>query len=164
MAISCKLPVVESVDIYPTLAALAGLPQPPDVDGNDLSALLKDPTAVISPAVFSEYPRCAPVDAGWTPEPGHATPQSCVNTQRSNFTVMGYSVRTENWRATFWMPWIGEKLAADFDKGPAAVELYSHSNDMEADFDAFENENVAEANANVVADHLAMAKKQWAKP
>ena len=43
------------------------------------------------------------------------------------------------------------------------MELYSHSNDMEADFDAFENENVAEANAKVVADHYAIAKKQWAK-
>ena len=72
-------------------------------------------------------------------------------------------MRTENWRATFWMPWIGEKLAGDFDKGPVAVELYSHSGDTETDFDAFENENVAEANAKVVAAHYAIAKKQWAK-
>ena len=116
--------------------------------------------------MFSEYPRCAPVDAAWTPEPGHATPQSCVNTARSNFTVMGYSVRTDEWRATFWMPWIGEKLAGDFTAGPEAVELYAHTGDTEADFDAFENKNVAEApgNAAVVAAHLTIAKKQWEKP
>ena len=95
--------LVESVDIYPTLAALAGLAAPPDVDGTDLSPLWKSPTATISDAVFSEYPRCAPLSAAWTPEPGHATPQSCVNTPRANFTFMGYSVRTDGWRCTFWM-------------------------------------------------------------
>ena len=151
------------LQIYPTLAALAGLAPPPDVDGKDISVLIKEPETQISEAVFSEYPRCAPVDAGWTPEPGHAAPQPCVNTARSNFTVMGYSVRTDHWRATFWMPWRGEKLVADFDKGPAAVELYAHTGDTEADFDAFENANVAGQNADIVGKHLAMATKQWKK-
>ena len=36
--------------------------------------------------------------------------------------------------------------------------------DAEADFDAFENENVAAADAAVVARHLVIAKQQWAKP
>ena len=40
----------------------------------------------------------------------------------------------EDWRATFWMPWIGVKLAADFAAGPAAVELYAHAGDTESDF------------------------------
>ena len=70
-----------------TLAALAGLAPPPDVDGSDLSRLWKEPNATISRAAFSEYPRCAPVDAGWT----HT--KSCVSTPRDKFTVMGYSVR-----------------------------------------------------------------------
>ena len=50
--------LVESVDLYPTIASVAGLPPPPDLDGTDLSPVLKDPTAVISNAAFSEYPRC----------------------------------------------------------------------------------------------------------
>ena len=33
--------IVESVDLYPTLASLAGLPPPPDVDGSDLFALVR---------------------------------------------------------------------------------------------------------------------------
>ena len=32
--------LVESVDIYPTVAALAGLPPPPDLDGTSYSSLL----------------------------------------------------------------------------------------------------------------------------
>ena len=75
----------------------------------------------------------------------------------------GYSVRTDAWRATFWMPWLGHTLSADFEKGPAAVELYAHTGDTEADFNGFENENVAKANPAVVAQHLAIAKKQWEK-
>ena len=150
--------LVESVDIYPTLAALAGLPPPPDVDGTSLLPLWKEPNKTLSPAVFSEYPRCAPVDAGWT----HT--QSCVHTERSNFTVMGYSVRTDNWRATFWMYWDGLRLAANFSQPPAATELYAHQGDAEADYDAFENENVAAQNSQVVNEHFALAKKQWEKP
>lgn len=35
--------------------------------------------------------------------------------------------------------------------------------DGEADFDAFENENVAAEHAGVVARHLELARRQWAK-
>eukprot|EP01048_Picozoa_sp_COSAG05_P006985 COSAG05_NODE_476_length_9460_cov_8.847025_9_plen_64_part_00 len=63
------------------------------------------------------------------------------------------------------MHWLGDKLVGDFSMPPAAVELYDHAGDTEADFDAFENENVAgvSGNAGVLAEHLALAKKQWAK-
>jgi hypothetical protein len=73
--------------------------------------------------------------------------------------------RTEEWRAIFWMRWLGDQLAADFSRAPAATELYSHAGDTEADYDAFENVNVAAvpANAEVLAAHLAIARKQWAK-
>ena len=46
--------LVESVDIYPTLAALAGLPPPPDLDGTDLSPLWHTPNATLGEAAFSE--------------------------------------------------------------------------------------------------------------
>ena len=160
--------IVESVDIYPTVAALAGLPPPPDVDGTDLSPLWSAPNGS-SPkpvnAAFSEYPRCAPPGAAWTPEPGASAPQSCINTNRANFTVMGYSVRSEEWRATFWMWWDGLRLVGDFERGPVAVELYAHKGDLGSpDYDAWENENVAESNPDAVASLLAMARTHWAKP
>ena len=88
-------------DADPTVASLAGLPFPPDVDGADLSPLFDDPNPVHPPKpniAFSEYPRCAPPDAPWTPErkcglkkdQPCASPQSCVNTPRTEFVVMGY--------------------------------------------------------------------------
>ena len=78
---------------------------------------------------------------------------------------MGYSVRVEAWRATFWLWWDGTRLVGDFARGPVATELYSHTGDQgSADFDAWENENVAPQNPGVVSDMLALAKAHWDKP
>ena len=70
----------------PTVAKLAGLPPPPDVDGYDLSPLWADPNSTIKDVAFSEYPRCPKgtnLTAAWTDT------TSCVHTQRTAFTVMG---------------------------------------------------------------------------
>ena len=63
--------------------------------------LIKLSGALAISIAYSEYPRCAPPDAPWTPEHtcgmDHdqqcSSPQSCVNTPRAHFTIMGYSVR-----------------------------------------------------------------------
>jgi iduronate 2-sulfatase len=49
--------LVESVDIYPTLCELAGLPVPQGLDGTSFAAVLKDPTAASKDAVYHVYPR-----------------------------------------------------------------------------------------------------------
>ena len=50
--------LVESVDIYPTLCALAGLPVPDGLDGASFAAALRDPArGVARDAVFHCYPR-----------------------------------------------------------------------------------------------------------
>jgi iduronate 2-sulfatase len=49
--------LVESVDLYPTLASLAGLPAPAGLDGMDLSATLRDPHAPTKEAIFHVFPR-----------------------------------------------------------------------------------------------------------
>lgn len=49
--------LVESVDLYPTLCSLAGLPAPAGLDGMDLSAALRDPAAPTKEAIFHVFPR-----------------------------------------------------------------------------------------------------------
>src|SRR5205814_9142562 len=52
--------MVESVDIYPTLCELAGLPiptNPQPLEGKSLVPVLKDPTIKSKEAVFHVYPR-----------------------------------------------------------------------------------------------------------
>ncbi|MDQ3623565.1 MAG: sulfatase [Verrucomicrobiota bacterium] len=48
----CARPV-QFLDLYPTLAALCGLPTPPELDGHDLSPLLDNPAAPWPHAAFS---------------------------------------------------------------------------------------------------------------
>lgn len=49
--------LAETVDIYPTLCELAGLPAPKGLDGTSFVAALKDPSAKTKEAVFHVYPR-----------------------------------------------------------------------------------------------------------
>ncbi|WP_425613352.1 sulfatase-like hydrolase/transferase [Anatilimnocola sp. NA78] len=47
----------ETVDIYPTLCELAGLPAPKSVDGSSFTAALKDPQATTRDSIIHVYPR-----------------------------------------------------------------------------------------------------------
>ena len=49
--------LVETVDIYPTLCQLAGLPAPEGLDGVSFEKALQDPTSVIREAAVQVYPR-----------------------------------------------------------------------------------------------------------
>jgi len=71
--------IVEFVDLYPTLADLAGLAPPPGLHGRSLTPLLKNPRAAWDRPAFTQVRR------------GNAA---------NGF--MGYSVRTEAWRYTEW--------------------------------------------------------------
>jgi arylsulfatase A-like enzyme len=67
---------VESVDLYPTLVELAGLPRVEGLEGVSLVPLLKDPRPPVKRAAFSLVPRQPP--------------------------ELGRSLRTRRWRYTQW--------------------------------------------------------------
>lgn len=93
--------LVELVDLYPTLADLAGLPKPEGVEGSSMKPLLKNPSLEWKKAAFSQFPR------PWF--------------YKDEPEVMGYSVRTRNYRYTQWQ---------DFTTGEVKYsELYDHIND-----------------------------------
>ena len=143
---------------YPTIVSLAGLPPPVGLDGTDLSPLFTNPTTRLKTAAYSEYPRCPKnISTPWDDT------TSCVHTERAQFTAMGYSVRTDEWRYTVWLHWDGNRLVGDFSQPPIGVELYSHQGDDGTDFDAFENENVVHDNPDVVEQIHALAVAHWSK-
>jgi arylsulfatase A-like enzyme len=91
--------LVEFVDLYPTLAELAGLPQPAHLEGISLVSVLRNPAKTVKSAAFSQYPR---------PNNG----------QR----LMGYSMRTERYRFTRW-------VERNDHSRIVATELYDHQTD-----------------------------------
>ncbi len=94
--------LTQFVDVYPTLAELASLEPPPDVDGISLVPILQDPKAAGRELVMSQFSRpFKPTD----PE------------------VMGYSIRTDTDRYTRWVTWPERQLIAeelyDYTTGPS---------------------------------------------
>jgi uncharacterized sulfatase len=71
--------LVEFIDIYPTLADLAGLTPPPGLHGRSLKPLLVDPQ------MKWDHPALTQVRRG-----------------SGNQMFMGYSIRTDKWRYTEW--------------------------------------------------------------
>ena len=109
---------------------------------------------------YSEYPRCYHnLSTPWDDT------TSCVETDRSNFSAMGYSVRVDEWRYTAWLHWDGARLVGDFARPAIASELYSHPQGRaDASFDATENVNVADSHPAVAKQLFLMARKHWEKP
>lgn len=93
--------LAELVDLYPTLADLAGIGVPDGLEGTSLKPVLEDPERPWKEAAFSQFPR------PWF--------------YRKQPEVMGYSVRTDRYRYTEWQ---------DFKTGEVqARELYDHRTD-----------------------------------
>lgn len=91
--------LVEFVDIYPTLADLAGLEAPSDLEGASFAPLLDNPDLPWKAAAFSQYPR------------SHGGQQ-----------LMGYSMTDGRYRLTRW---VERKRPSQL----VAAELYDHKTD-----------------------------------
>jgi len=92
--------LAEFVDIYPTLCELCGLPLPEGLEGTSLVPVINGTADAGSwkTAAMSQYPRGR---------------------------VMGYSMRTDRYRYTEWVPRAGG--------APVARELYDHHDDPRED-------------------------------
>lgn len=143
--------LVEAVDLFPTLAALAGLPDPragdgypvQNLQGDDLSPYFDAPplngTGSIKSHVFSQFAKedTPGHDNGWLP---------CTKCSRAQWDYFGYSVRGDRWRYTEWVAWNKTTEAPMWGVyGHAGgQELYDHQNDFGADMDvASERINLA---------------------
>ena len=152
---------VELVDLFPTLAGLAGVDvgytarESQPLDGRDLSPLFFGGAGDDTHVARSVYPRCvANASAAWKHN-------DCNDTPRRQFTHMGYSTRDERWRFTAWYEWSHLRLRP---KGsPVAVELYDHANDVGrcdgAGGSALEDYEWA----NVAGDHASVVEAQLAR-
>ena len=108
--------IVELVDIFPTIAALAGLPAPLGLDGEDRSALLSDPMGDHgAKAAFHQYPACGcDYDETQPRACFNKTRAACNNTPKNKFNFMGYTMRSPTARYTAWFPWNQNALVAEW--------------------------------------------------
>ena len=105
------------MDVYPTLAELAGLTPPDSLDGRSLVPILIDPAARGRDVALSQFTR------PWQPD---------------GFQFMGYSIRTYTHRYTRWVEWPSRKTMSE--------ELYDYAAPASATRDGaffIEQQNVA---------------------
>ncbi len=153
--------LVELVDIYPTLCELAGVPKPSHIAGTSFVPLLDDPDQQWKETALSQFP--SPALREWAANPlsaemretffgplieeveGRIIKQQGDVWNRDLFEnhVMGYSLRTDQYRLVTWLD------SRDLKADPVFVELYDHHTDPT------ETENVAVAHPHVVANLTA---------
>lgn len=133
--------VVESLDLYPTLAELARLPAPTALEGKSLVPILKDPRETGKNVAFSEFP--SPALREWAARPlspemrqsffGPLMADVEATLRREHGAkyeqglfenhVTGYSMRTDRYRFTVWV----DRRKPESE--PLAVEVYDHQRD-----------------------------------
>jgi uncharacterized sulfatase len=128
--------VVESVDLYPTLTELAGLPTRKGLQGASLVPLLKDPQQAWDRPAFTQIQR----------------PSTFLGQHDGKY--MGRSIRTKRWRYTEW------------DDGKKGVQLYDILNDPNEYVNLAEDQKYTAANADTVkqlSTQLRDATASWPK-
>lgn len=159
--------LVELVDMYPTLCDLAGIGQPEFLEGYSFKPLLKNPNQKWKTAAFSQFPTPALREWGAFPlrpamretyfgplvqeVEGRIEKEQGEKWNRELFEndVMGYAMRTEQYRFIVW------KNEKEPDEKPLFVELY------DLKYDSAETVNIADKEPALVGKMMAQFYAGW---
>ena len=113
---------VSQLDLFPTLAELAGVKAPANLQGQSLAPMLRDPSFTGRGWALTQMMRgpaaAAPAAAGkGKGKAKAAAPAATANVAPAPGRFSGYSLRTPRWRYTEW------------NEGKAGRELYDHDTD-----------------------------------
>ena len=110
--------LAELVDLYPTLAGLAGIDAdiPKNLEGTSLAPAVADPSVAVKAAAFTQHQ-----------QPFYGSPK--------NWQAWGYSMRTDRWRYTEWRAISDGKILArelyDHDADPKETSNLARQSDYE---------------------------------
>lgn len=159
--------LVELVDIYPTLADLSGFEIPKHTEGKSFKPLIENPDLVWKNAAFSQFPTPALREWGAYPirpamretyfgsllteveeriKKQHGDKWNRVLFENN---IMGYTMRTEQFRLIVW------KDRTQPKEDPLFIELYDHKTDP------YETINIAYDDSKIVDDLLDQFNKGW---
>jgi hypothetical protein len=159
--------LVELIDMYPTLADLAGLEIPKHVEGTSFTKLINTPNTAWKTAAFSQFPSPALREWGAFPiRPAmretyfgpllkqvedKIKKQQGKKWNRDLFenNLMGYAMRTKQYRFIVW------KDRTNPEKEPVFVELYNHKTDPS------ETKNIAANHPELVLQLMKQFNKGW---
>ena len=159
--------LVELIDMYPTLTELAGLELPDHLEGQSFVPLLANPDREWKKAVFSQFPN--PALREWAANPltaemretyfgplieeveGRIKTQMKDDWNRDLFEndLMGYSMRTKNYRFVAWKDRKNPKAK------PVYIELFDHQTDPS------ETKNIADENPELVEELTKQLQAGW---
>ena len=108
--------MTEFVDVFPTLCDLANVSIPTNLPGKSLIPILKNKNSQVKEYAVSQYPRT--LDAKIAKRKGYKSKE-----------IMGYSIRTANYRYTMWMAENFKTYQPFSEKKVYAAELYDYEKD-----------------------------------
>ena len=139
----------EHVDVFPTLCDLAGLAIPSQLQGKSLKSVMKNPTISVKEFSVSQYPR------------------SSVSEQDSRILttpeVMGYSIRTSQYRYTIWMKNVFRSTLPFNAASVIGEELYDYNADPLEKYNVAKDKKYATVTKKLYAEMLAYFKSQESK-
>ncbi|WP_165733358.1 sulfatase [Polaribacter sp. 20A6] len=159
--------LVELLDLYPTLCDLAGLETPSNLEGKSLVPILQNPSMKSQKPAFSLFP--TPALREWAARPftppfrttffkplilkieNKIKAQMGVKWNRRTYEqfVMGYAMRTDDYRIVIW------KDRRKPKETPLFIELYDHKNDPN------ETVNIAAENPEKVKELIAQFNETY---
>jgi len=126
--------MTEFVDIFPTLCELSGGKVPANLDGKSLVPVMKNNKVSVKEFAMSQYPR--------------KMPKGDIKKEEGKGKLMGYSMRTEQYRYTVWMKNFTSDQPYSADK-VYTLELYDYTNDPLEKVNVAYDKNYASVAANL---------------
>ena len=141
--------MTEFVDVFPTLCELAGGKVPAYLDGKSLVPVMKNNKASVKEYAMSQYPR--------------KMPKIDIKTEGGKGKLMGYSMRTEQYRYTVWLKNFTSDQVYSVDK-VYTRELYDYVKDPLEKVNVSDDKKYASIASDLDKKMVAYLKSKEVKP
>ena len=141
--------LTEFVDVFPTICDLAGVTIPKNLDGKSLKPLMLNNKAKGKEYAISQYPR-------------KLKKAEMAKLGYTDAKMMGYSLRTDQYRYTIWMNNFNSKEAFDESKVYAS-EMYDYVKDPLEKVNVVNDKNYSATSAALKSKMITFFKNQETK-